>query len=319
MDKFNKFISEARTIVLASHLNPDGDNLGSLLGMYSFFKDKKEVYAIEDDILPENLKFLPNIKFLKKSDEIKIKPDLFITLDCGDEDRIGESAKKIFKSAKKTINIDHHRTNTNFADLNIVDPKAPATGEILYELLSQMGSLDIDTATCLFTAISSDTGSFKYDSVRERTFEVAGKLLSLGIDLNQITINLFQSRSVEKTSLLVLSVKNILYLQNGKAAIVKVTDEDMLNTGAKKSDADGIVEFVRDIEGVELAVLLKEKGKDTRISTRSKKYIDCTKIVGHFEGGGHIRAAGGTIRLPIIEAEKEVIKVIDEEFKCLEF
>lgn len=290
-------IYSSKRIAIASHMNPDGDNLGSKLCLYKFFINlKKEVYVIENDEVPTAEKFLPGVVNLVNSDAIdNLDFDLMIVTDCGDLERIGK-ASKVFHSAGFTVNIDHHPTNTNFAELNIVDEDSSAVCELIFILLKEMGfDVDKDMATCLYTGLSTDTGSFKYDSIRPETFQVAKELLEIGIDTNEIVVNLYQRRTKEKTALLLQALKTIKYYNESKIALVYICDEDIKSTGARKSDSDGIVEFVRDIDGVELAIFIKEKEDSYRLSTRSKTFVNCSDIAKKFNGGGHIRAAGGTI------------------------
>lgn len=315
--KFKKLIDDSKIIYIASHLNPDGDNLGSITGMYSALVEYgKCVHLIIDDEVPVAERFLPNIDKSVNSSTLTKNPDLFITLDCADIDRLSLGSKELFLSAKNTINIDHHSTNTMFADVNIVDTKSPATGETLFGTLKEANiPLNKDSATSLYTAISSDTGSFKYDSVRKSTFLIAAELLDFNININEVAVNLYQNRSLAKTNLLIKAMNTLELYSDGKIGIVCITDKDIEECNADKSDADGIVEFVRDIDTVELAILLKEKSDCVRLSTRSKSYIDVTKIAGKFNGGGHIRASGATINLPINKAKEEVLKHSLEAFK----
>lgn len=313
---FRNLILESENIVIASHVNPDGDNLGSILATFEMLNNLgKKPRVIVNDFIPMDFRFLPNVDKTVKAAEIDFVPDLFIALDSGDKNRLGLSVE-LFNKSKKTVNIDHHKSNTKFADLNIVDEKATATGELLYRIFREIDlPINKNSATCLYTAISSDTGSFKYDSLTDYTFKVAGELLKYEIDTNTIAVNLYQSRSVEKTNLLIESLKDITYLFDNKVAIVKVTLENVSKVKAHPSDTEGIVEFIRDIEPVEVAILLKERKESVKLSLRTKSYINAINIAKHFDGGGHIRAAGATIHLDIKEAEKEVIRVITEEFK----
>lgn len=311
-------IDSAKSIAIASHLSPDGDNLGSINAMYGMLTNlEKDTTFILNDEVPQSFKFLPFIDEFKSPDEIKEKSfDLFIALDCGDMNRLGDQVKKIFVSSKNSVNIDHHNTNDFFADINIVDVEATATCEVLFDVFKNLKLyLDKKIATSLYTGISTDTGSFKYDSVRPKTFEIAAELLKFKINFNEINTCIYQTRSKEKTDLLVRSLNSIKYFNDDKIALVKVTIDDLKKTGAKKMDSDGIVEFVRDIEGVEVAVLLKEKENAVRLSMRSKSFINCSKVASKFNGGGHIRAAGGTFHHNDLDkAEKDVISVLMEEF-----
>ena len=168
--EFRKDIDKAETIHLVSHVKPDGDNLGSLLGLATALRNEnKTVKVIKVDETPSKYSFLPNIDLLEDCDE-DTKADLFISLDCGDLDRMGH-AKKIAENANKLINIDHHKTNPMFGDLNFVFPGLSSTGEVVYELLTSLDfEIDKDIATLLYTALSTDTGSFKYSSTTSRTY-----------------------------------------------------------------------------------------------------------------------------------------------------
>lgn len=320
--ELKKLIYESENIAVASHLNPDGDNLGSVTAMVGMLKKlgKNAVYVL-DDTIPNSFKFLPNLSYAKSPDNINNVFDLFIALDSSDENRMGENIKKIFKASKKTVNIDHHFSNTKFADLNIVDDKSPATCEVLARIFESLDlKLNKEIATSLFTGLSTDTGSFKYSSVNSNTFLIASNLFKYDIDINEVTVNVYQSRSRQKTDLLIRAMNSIEYFDNDKIAVVFVTKDDMEKSKAEKADADGIVEFVRDIDTVELAVLLKEKDDCIRLSLRSKSYIDCTKVASKFNGGGHVRASGGTINhTDLNKAKEDVVKVAEEQLWWMDF
>lgn len=315
-NEFKKLIDESKNIAVASHLNPDGDNLGSVTAMIGVLnKLGKNAVFILDDSIPSSFKFLPNLSFSKSPNLIDERFDLFIALDSSDENRMGDNVKKIFETSKNTVNIDHHLSNTNYASLNIVDPESPATCELLARIFKSLNmELNKDIATSLFTGLSTDTGSFKYSSVTSDTFLIASELFEYDIDINEVTVNVYQSRTRQKTDLLIRAMNSIEYFDDNKIAVVFVTKEDMEKSKAEKADADGIVEFVRDIDTVELAVLLKEKDDCIRLSLRSKSYLDCTKIASRFNGGGHIRASGGTINhLDLEKAKLDLVKVAEEQ------
>lgn len=314
--ELKNLINESENIAVASHLNPDGDNLGSVTAMVGMLKKLgKNVVYVLDDIIPNSFKFLPNLSYAKSPDKINNVFDLFIALDSSDENRMGDNIKKVFETSKKTVNIDHHFSNTKFADLNIVDDKSPATCEVLARIFETLDlELNKDIATSLFTGLSTDTGSFKYSSVNSNTFLIASNLFKYDIDINEVTVNVYQSRSRQKTDLLIRAMNSIEYFDNDKIAVVFVTKDDMIKSKAEKADADGIVEFVRDIDSVELAVLLKEKDDCIRLSLRSKSYIDCTKVASKFNGGGHVKASGGTINhTDLNKAKEDVVKVAEEQ------
>lgn len=284
-------IDKGKTICIASHLNPDGDNLGSLCGMFHLLKKMgKEVIWYGEDEVPGDFLFLPAIeeRCIPQNEDF----DLFIALDCADEHRMGHGLD-LFSRARTTVNIDHHKTNTHYAQINLVDPVS-STGELLYEIVKDRGLLDRKIATALFTAISSDTGSFKYDSVTPRTFAIASQLMEFEIPINQIAVNLYQKRSLPKTDLLIRTFQRRIFFEENRIGVVTVLLDDIDAVGAKSSDTEGIVEFLRDTEPVEIAVLLKERKNGVKISIRTKSYTDAVNIVKPMGGGGHTRAAGAT-------------------------
>lgn len=317
MENIIQTIKGSNTIYISSHVNPDGDNIGSTLALAMALKKiNKDVTPLLTGKIPSDYKFLPSID-LYEDYSGEIHPiDLFIALDCGDADRLGKN-KPILDIAKNVINIDHHISNTNFGNINLVDLKASATGEIIFDLINAMNiEIDIDIATCLYTAISTDTGSFIYDNVTANTHEIIADLIRVGIDKSEINIQLYGSRSMEKTRLFIEALSTLKLFNNNKIAVVQVTQQMLLDTGTTLDDTEGIISFVREIDSVEVACILKESEKlKTKISMRSKKYIDVSEIAGNFGGGGHIRAAGGTIYENINDAESIVINKIEEYFR----
>ena len=316
MDKAIKIIKESESIYLASHVQPDGDNIGSLLALgMALKKINKDVKILKVDNIPSDYKFLPSVELIKDY-EIEKEIDLFIALDSGDIERLG-IGKQFAKNANFIINIDHHISNTNFGDINIVSPSAAATGEIVYEFIRKMEiDIDKDIATCLYTAISTDTGSFIYSNTSYKTHLIAADLIKAGIDTSDININLYQRKSFERTRLLIDVVKDMEMYFNNKLGMASVTQELLMSNNAKLEDSEGIISFIRDIDSVEVACLLKEiDEKEIKISLRSKKEIDVSKICAKFDGGGHKRAAGCTLYMGIDEAKKLILKEIKMAFR----
>ncbi len=305
-------IKTIEKISIVSHISPDGDNVGSILAMgLALRKLGKTVNIIKTDEIPRDYLFLPQVETIMDYDREDI--ELLIVLDCSDIDRLGE-LKDLVSKSKNTINIDHHVSNTAFADYNIVDSKAAATGELVYLFLNQMGiEIDEEIATCIYTAISTDTGSFMYESVTDNTHEIAADLLRKGIDKNNIVLNLYQSRSMERTNLFIDCLSTFKIYHENKIATVKVTQDMLRLSNALMEDTEGIISFVKDTKGVEVACLLKEYlDGSIKISLRSKEYVDVAKICSEFNGGGHIRAAGCSIKDNIESAEKLIVeKLID--------
>ena len=292
-------------------MQPDGDNIGSLLALGMAIKKlNKDVSILKVDEIPKDFLFLPNIDMIKEQNAVETI-DLFISLDNGDIERLG-IGKELALRAKKIINIDHHITNDNFGDVNIVIPSAAATGEIIYHFIKEMGvEIDKDIATCIYVAISTDTGSFMYDSTTSITHLIAADLMNKGIDLNEIIVNIYQSRSLSRTKLFIKTLNTLEMLCKGKIAVVSVSRDMLEECNANMEDAEGIVSYIRDIEGVEIACILKEVEDDEiKISLRSKSKINVAEICSKYNGGGHKKAAGCTINKSIYDAKESILKEI---------
>ncbi|WP_072972887.1 DHH family phosphoesterase [Tissierella praeacuta] len=308
-------IKESERIYIVSHVQPDGDNIGSILALWIAIKKiKDKVFILKTDDIPSDFLFLPNVNEIKEfNDEGKI--DMFIALDTSDENRLGKN-KELLNKAKTIINIDHHISNTNFGHINIVDSNAAATGELVYNLIKKMNiPMDKDIASCIYTAISSDTGSFMYDNTSAETHRIIAELIDIGIDKSNININLYQNKSLERTMLFIKSLETLRLYFNNNVALIKVT-QDMLNkANAKMEDTEGIVSFIREIAPVEVGIILKEfKENEIKVSMRSKRFIDVSAICASFNGGGHIRAAGCTINSPMDIAEKLILDELKKVF-----
>lgn len=304
-------IKKSNNIFIVSHVQPDGDNIGSSLALAMAIKKlNKSPKILKVDDVPLDFDFLPGINLIKEYD-INEPIDLLISLDSGDIDRLGVG-KQFALKANKVINIDHHVSNDNFGDINIVSTSSAATGEIIYEIIKRMDvDIDKDIATCLYTAISTDTGSFMYSNTSDITHSIAADLLRKRIDINDININLYQNKSMEKTKLFINSLSNLEVFNDNKIGIVSITPEILKSSGAKLEDTEGIISFVRNIGSIEVACLLKEMGNDeTKVSLRSKNFVDVSKIANKFNGGGHIRASGCTIYDNIDKAKELILKEI---------
>lgn len=304
-------ILESRNIFIVSHVQPDGDNIGSILALgLALKKIDKNIHIIKSDTVPSDYLFLPNVDLIEDySGDIEI--DLLISLDASDENRLGEN-KVLLEHSKSIINIDHHISNTNFGHINIIDSTAAATGELVYKLIKQMNiPIDKDIGTCIYTAISSDTGSFMYDNTTSITHEIASELLKLEIDKSNININLYQNRSIERTMLFIKALETLKVYFDNQVAVVKITRKMLEDSGAKIEDTEGIVSFIREMRNIEIAILLKEFSEDEiKVSIRSKRFADVAAICDKFGGGGHIRAAGCTINASIATAEELILNVV---------
>lgn len=315
MDKeIIKLIEKAESIAIFPHISADGDAIGSslALGLALINAGKKVAIYIEETI-PNVYEFLPGVELAAFYNEMDEVMDVNIALDTGDVGRLASRAEAFFK-APVTINIDHHVTNTNFGQLNFVDALSASTGEIVYKLISQM-KLKIDTAIamCLYTAIVTDTGGFRYQNTTAETHRIAAELLTTGVDVGEISQRLFDNTTFEKLKLTQKSIELLELYENSKIAVVSLTLEDIMSIGAKDEDCDGIVNIGRSIEGVEVSVLIKEKSSnEVRVNLRSKTFVDVSEVAAAFGGGGHKRAAGCTVSGSILDVKAMLINAVKD-------
>lgn len=313
VDLFLEQIKKYENITLTAHVNPDGDSIGSALGLANFLKEnlKKDVTVLINSLVASSFNFMPNVDKIVTDVSDRDKLELLITLDCANKDRLA-LPQSLIDSAEFVINIDHHITNTEFGDLNFVNTKSSSTGEVIYELINTLGyDVSKETATCLYVSISTDTGSFKYTNTTSRTHAIASELLKKNIDLETINIELYQNRSLEKTKLLMEGIDNLNLLKDNTVGIVAITQETLDKFNAKTQDTEIIVDFIRNIDVVELACVIRPiDEKSSKVSMRAKKNIDVSKIALAFGGGGHAKAAGCTIHADVLGAREIITKEI---------
>lgn len=307
IDNIIEEIDKARNIVILTHEMPDGDAIGSSLALYAGLK---QLGKDTDVVIPEYSKtyeFLPNSSEIKKEGRNEVY-DLAIALDCGDIKRLNGFAK-YFEDANTTISIDHHSSNTMFADYNFVNPTAPACAQILVIVLEALGVIiDKEIGTCLLTGIITDTGGFKYKGVTTETFEFVAELLNRGVIVSDVYKKVLQTISKTRFELTRIATNRLEFLEDGKITFTYITKEDEQKLGAGINDHDGIVERGRDIEGVEVSIFLRETDNGYKISLRSNEYVNVSDICLMFGGGGHVRAAGGNINLPFEQAKTKIIE-----------
>lgn len=306
LDSIKEAIEKSKNIVILTHDVPDGDAIGSSLSMYLGLK---QLGKKADVIIPKYSKtfsILPGIDEVKEEGN-KEPYDLAIALDCGDIKRLNGFAN-YFEDAKTKISIDHHGINTMFGDYNFVDPTAPACCQILITVLKALNiEITKEIGTCLLTGIITDTGGFKYPGVKAETFEFVAELLNDGVNVSEIYKHVLQTISIEKFNLRKIAMNRIELLEDGKISFTYITEEDEKKAGTE--DHDGIVEIGRDIEGVEISIFLRETEKDNyKLSLRSNDYANVADISLLFNGGGHIRAAGGVINnMPLEKAKEKIV------------
>ncbi len=307
-----KTIDQCYSFIVASHVDPEGDAIGSSLALYYALKGLgKKVCVYNESGVPRILKFLPGAEFIVKSLESVNEYDAIFVVDCGDIDRLGKLKNNLEKL--KIINIDHHSTNDSFGHLNFVDRNAAAAGEVVYDLLKKLGiTFTREIATNLYTAVVVDTGSFRYASTTPRSFKIAAELLTMGVDPWEVAKNIYENFPYERMKLLGDALQTMELVKNGLYAFMVVTREMLSKYNATEDLTEGFVNFGRAVEGVEVSILFKETGEDQyKLSFRSKGDINVAMIAQSLGGGGHKNAAGCKLKGSLAEVKQKVIAAIE--------
>lgn len=302
-------LREARTVCIVGHIRPDGDCIGSQLALALALKNEgKKVTVWNEDAVPQKLRFLDADKMFARPHAGE-KFDCVIATDCASFERLGQCREHI-GARQLFINIDHHTSNTRYADLNWIMPKEPSSGELIYRLLRAANwPITKPIADCLFTAVSTDTGSFQYPNTRPTTYQIAGELVKRGADLARICDEVYQSYSLQRVRLL-RHVYNSFKLAHGdRIAWFWLKQKDFTRTGAERNDTEGLIEHIRDIEPVVVACCFEEMEPNlVRISLRSKNgRVNVNEIAALFGGGGHPAAAGARIPGTPASVQRRVI------------
>ena len=312
--KLNDIIKSAGNILIISHINPDGDTLGAMCGLYNGIKKnfKKKCDMAVLSKIPEIYRFLPDSLSAKLIDDIdkSLVYDVVICVDVAARNRI-ESAAMLFDKAGYTINIDHHKTNTKYADLNIIDANASSSGELLYNIMKFLNwEINTKTAMCLYTAILTDTGSFRFGNTTPQTFKTAAELSALGIDTVEIYKNCYETNSKNLVMFQAYCISNAKFSDNDKIAYSLIYKKDIEKFAAGEDCTEGLAEKLRSIETTKIAFIVKQSStKISKISMRSKD-IDVSAICGVFGGGGHSAAAGCVIKASVDNAAQKILKEI---------
>ena len=307
-------IEEAEKIGITGHIRPDGDCIGSTVGLFNYvrknYPEKKVMLFLEQ--IPQEMKNVLDAPEVLNGEDYDIKFDLFVSLDSSSVDRLGPN-QSLFENAGFRYVIDHHKTNTGFGDYNHVIPDASSCCEVLFDLLDYK-KMDLGIAAPIYLGIVHDTGVFKYSSTGRHTMEIAGMLLDLGVDSGRIIDGTFYEKSWAQNKLLALALNKAELYHDGFTALTLITRDDLKSVGLTMNDTDGIVEQLRLTRGVEIAVFIREDGDNYyKLSLRSKNgEVDVSKIAVAYSGGGHARAAGFNATGNIEEIIKNVLSLIEE-------
>ncbi len=297
--------------MVTSHIDPDGDAIGSAFALSFALKTLgKETVVYLRDKVPYRYEFLPQPASLVH--EIPAKQfDAIFAVDCGDFFRIGDGHEKL-KEKGLIINIDHHDTNEAFGFLNIIDGRASSTAEIVYTILKALDvRIDFEIAVNIYTAILTDTGSFRYASTNSKAFIICEEMTHFGVIPSYVAEKVYESHPKERFLLLCGALATLETHYDNRLAIMYITDELFRQVGGSKEQTEGFVEFLKEMRGVELAVVARQTGESRyKISMRSKGKIDVAAIAGRFGGGGHKNAAGCTIEGAIDQVKKLLVEAM---------
>lgn len=296
-----KKLIESSFFVLTTHLSPDGDGLGGILALGLVLKEMgKDVDWLVVDPIPKNYMFIPSITKIKSQVE---KIDNFtkrqiIVVDSSDLERVGGWINDVDREKQIIFNIDHHISNTGYGDFILVDSDAAAVCELVYVLISNLNeNIAKDIATCLLTGLVTDTGCFRFSNTTVNTLELAARLIRLGGRYREIITNVYEKKSYQEVVLLGKALETLKREQDGKIAWLTLDIETIKNLGISDEQTENIINLVRDIDGVQLAILFKEIEPDTvKISFRSRADVDVAQLALIFGGGGHPRASGCTVK-----------------------
>lgn len=312
IDRILEALRDCRTICVAGHIRPDGDCVGSQLGLTLALRNEgKKAVCWNEDPVPQKYRFLDPAGLFQKPRRGG-KFDCLIATDAASFERLGKVGACVAER-KLLINIDHHESNTRFADLNWVSAREPSTGELIYRLLRvAKWPVTKPIADCLFTAVSTDTGSFQYSTTRPGTYHVAGELVARGADLARICDEVYQSYPLSRVRLLRHIYSRFRLTHHDQIAYVWLKQADFARTGAESSDTEGLIDHIRAIAPVVIACVFEEIEPElTRVSLRSKsEKVNVNEIAAQFGGGGHPAAAGVRIRGRPLSAQRRVIAAL---------
>lgn len=315
MNQLIQTIEKNQKIAISGHIHPDGDCVGSVMGLYYYIRDnypEKEVAVYLEEINPR-------FQFLKDIDTVKTEPDnqtydVIILTDCSDPERIGDF-QKVYAHSGQSLVVDHHISNKGFGDISIIDPQISSASELLYTLLDP-DKISIHGATALYMGIVHDTGVFKYSNVTGQTMSIAGKLIDLGVDQTGIIDDTFFAKTYIQNQLMGRAILESIMLLEGKCIFSYIKNKYFDFYGASYKDLDGIVDQLRITKGVEVAILITEiEPGVNKVSLRSNHLVDVNEVAGKFGGGGHIRAAGCTMDGTIYDVVNNLTLYIEAQLK----
>lgn len=310
----DKELKNVKNVGIAGHIRPDGDAVGSCVGLYWYLRQNyPEVQVtVYLEKIPESYHMIAGTDEICHDYSEEKVYDLFFSLDCADEKRLGDGVKYL-NTAKRTICIDHHISNAGFADLNCIYPDASSTSEIVFNLLDE-DKITFESAEALYMGIVHDTGVFRHSCTSPETMEAAAKLMRFGVRCSKIISDTYYDKTYYQNQILGRALLESVLLLDGKIIFSAVRQREMEFYGVKPSDLDGIVQVLMGTVGVEAAIFLYETApQEFKVSLRSRETVDVAKIASYFGGGGHVRAAGCTMQGSVYDVVNNITYHMEEQ------
>ena len=311
-----RFMREHDRFLVLSHINPDGDATGSALAVALMLEQLGKEYIVANEgETPGKFSFLPRFGVLRNLSRQPLDETFsaVIAVDCADRSRMG-NVEAMFAPQVALLNIDHHPTNDRFGSINLIQTGAAATAEILFELAQAAGiSFHEELAVCIYTGILTDTGGFRYTNTSPRVMEIAAKLLTYGVKPGEVAERCLEEITYSHVKILRRALQTLTLSQQGRIASISVKLSDFAETGADREDASGLVNYCRNIEGVEVGVSFVEAENEVvKVSLRSRDRVDVSAIAKQLGGGGHTKAAGCTLRGDLQQVQKQVLQILEQ-------
>ncbi|MBQ2873359.1 MAG: bifunctional oligoribonuclease/PAP phosphatase NrnA [Bacilli bacterium] len=302
--KIRNLIDNSNSILLLTHQNPDGDAIGSVLGMYHYLLSiNKSVDMVILDI-PKVFNFLPSIDRIVDTTDKEY--DLGIVVDCANRERISQK-EDLLSRCKNTICIDHHISNTKYCDVNYIEGSISSCSQVIYYLLKDFGvSFNKEMGESLISGVLTDTNGFAINTVDSQTFNMAAEINDLGIDIHALYDKLLCKKTMSQYKLMQIGMDRLEFLCDGKIAFTYILKEDFDKVCAVLGEHEGIVDISRNIEGVEVSIFIREDDGWT-VSLRSTGVVDVSKVANAIGGGGHVMAAGGKLSGTLEETKERII------------
>jgi len=307
-------IAKHNSFVIMSHVRPDGDAIGSQVALgFSLMAMGKTVFLVNEDGVPESLEFLAGSEKVTTPPGEALDVEVAIALDTATKPRLGDGALHAASKAKVWVNIDHHISNPKYGDVNVIDSTSPATGQILYNLIRALDlPLPAETRDAIYVAVSTDTGSFQYGSTTAETYEMGAALIRSGLDVGKINADTYDNHPFRRLELMRELLNTLEISADGKLATWELRDATRLNLNLQPDDSEGLIDLIRSVKGVRVAVFFEElEGGKIRVSMRSKdKGVNVCEVAMQFGGGGHALAAGIRMAGPLEEAKPQVLAAL---------